>query len=59
MKKEKEKKEEKKFEFDSYKKLLIFGAKNTGKTSLSKTFDEKKETDTKKEKGKKNNLYNI
>lgn len=43
MKKEEED-EEKKVKFISYKKLLIFGGKNSGKTSLSKSFDEMKST---------------
>jgi replication-associated recombination protein RarA len=30
----------KKIEYASFKKLLIFGTKGVGKTSLAKTFDE-------------------
>lgn len=30
----------KKIEYASFKKLLIFGTKGTGKTSLAKTFEE-------------------
>lgn len=30
----------KKIEYCSYKKLLIFGTKGAGKTSLAKTFEE-------------------
>ena len=48
MKKEEED-EEKKVKFISYKKLLIFGGKNSGKTSLSKSFDEMKSTKDKDE----------
>ena len=48
MKKEEED-EEKKVKFISYKKLLIFGGKNSGKTSLSKSFDEMESTKDKDE----------
>lgn len=34
------KKEEKTTEYVSYKKLLIFGTKNSGKTTLAKTFND-------------------
>lgn len=42
--KNEEEDEEKKVKFISYKKLLIFGGKDSGKTSLSKSFDEMKST---------------
>lgn len=60
MKKEEED-EEKKVKFISYKKLLIFGGKNSGKTSLSKSFDEMKSTkdEDDKENSNINNKYII
>lgn len=33
-------KEEKRGEYVSYKKLLIFGVKNSGKTTLAKSFND-------------------
>ena len=33
-------KEDKKCEYASYKKLLIFGVKNSGKTILAKSFND-------------------
>ena len=49
----------KKIEFSSFKKLLIFGTKGVGKTSLAKTFqpnifEEEEEVEPPKE-SKKNN----
>ena len=34
------KEEKDKFRYTAFKKLLLFGAKSTGKTTLAKTFDE-------------------
>ena len=34
------KEEKDKFRYTAFKKLLLFGAKLTGKTTLAKTFDE-------------------
>ena len=53
MKKEEED-EEKNVKFISYKKLLIFGGKDSGKTSLSKSFDEMESTKDEDEIGNSN-----
>lgn len=59
--KNEEEDEEKKVKFISYKKLLIFGGKNSGKTSLSKSFDEMESTkdEDEKENSNINNKYII
>lgn len=47
--------EHSKYRFTSFKKLLIFGTKLSGKTTLSKSFDEKefsKKKEIENEKGK-------
>jgi GTPase SAR1 family protein len=53
-------KEEKKGEYVSYKKLLIFGVKNSGKTTLAKSFNDNNSSQNEEDtKGKKyNNIYN-
>ena len=53
-------KEEKRGEYVSYKKLLIFGVKNSGKTTLAKLFnDNNSSKEDEERKGKKyNKIYN-
>ena len=52
-------KEEKRGEYVSYKKLLIFGVKNSGKTILAKSFnDNNSSKEDEERKGKKyNKIY--
>ena len=50
-----QKEDEVKINYISYKKLIIFGSKGSGKTSLAQTFYEKishQKNDDNKEKGK-------
>lgn len=56
--KNEEEDEEKKVKFISYKKLLIFGGKNSGKTSLSKSFDEMESTKDEKDEIDNSNINN-
>ena len=49
-------KEEKRGEYVSYKKLLIFGVKNSGKTTLAESFNDN--NSSKEDKGTKGKKYN-